>query len=119
MTGPDAAQVLAVLQAVDFTYADEYDLQEAIAAALTAAGLPAAREVPLGALRVDVLVGRIGVEVKIKGSPSDVVRQLQRYAHSDRIDELVLATTRSAHLAVPQTLAGKPVHVCPLWRAAR
>jgi hypothetical protein len=73
------------------------------------------REVAIGTgSRLDLLLGRIGIEVKVKGTPANVARQLQRYAGSDRVDALVLATTVHTHRAMPATLGGVPVHVAYL-----
>jgi alkanesulfonate monooxygenase SsuD/methylene tetrahydromethanopterin reductase-like flavin-dependent oxidoreductase (luciferase family) len=52
-------------------------------------------------------VGTAGIEVKIAGQPGRVVEQLRRYAEHDRIDELVLVTSRVRHQA-PGALNGKP-----------
>jgi hypothetical protein len=119
VTGPvptTAAAVAAAVEAFRYRYRDEADLQAAITAALASAGFPVAREVDLGPHgRIDLLVGRIGVEVKTDACSAAVVAgQLQRYARSDRVDALVLATTRVRHRSVPRTLHGTPVLVVPL-----
>lgn len=115
MSRPTAAEVAAVLAGHRFTFAGEGDLQAAIVAVLAVAGLPAVREVDLGRHgRIDVLVDRVGVEVKVAGAVAEVGRQLQRYAHSPRVDELVLATTRTRHRQLPPRLAGTPLVVVPL-----
>ena len=78
------------------------------------------REVPLSATdRIDFLIptedGGLGIEVKVDGSTSAVARQLQRYAESDRVTELLLLTTLRRHAPLDgTTLAGKPVHVLRL-----
>ena len=93
-----------------FSYANEYQLQEGLAAALSSRGWPVEREVRLGARdRIDLLVGSVGVEVKVAGKPDSVVRQLTRYAESDDIDALVLVTSRVRHLDLPALINGKPV----------
>jgi hypothetical protein len=112
---PTAADVAAVLAGHRFTFAGEDDLQAAIASVLALAGLPAVREVDLGRYgRIDVLVDRVGGEVKVAGAVAEVGRQLQRYAHSPRVEELVLATTRARHRQLPARLAGTPLLVVPL-----
>ena len=56
-----------------------------------------------------------GVEIKIKGSPSSVGRQLIRYAESKAIDQLILVTGRSQLGRLPVELLGKPLLVINLW----
>ena len=43
--------------------------------------------------RIDFLVGRVGVEVKIGQPRRQILRQLERYAGSDRLDELLLVSS--------------------------
>lgn len=95
-----------------FRYVDEDELQRGLAAALEADGFEIEREVILSPRdRIDILAGRVGIEVKVAGQAASVVRQLERYAESDRVDELVLVTSRVRHLAVPSEIGGKPVSV--------
>lgn len=95
-----------------YTTADERDLQDAIAEVLTGADVPFAREVRLsGRDRIDFLAARVGVEVKVAGRPTAVLRQLGRYAASGDVDALLLVTTRTAHRALPDTVGDKPLHV--------
>lgn len=124
-TAADVAEAVAgVLTGVRAVWHNEDQLQAVLTAALTAAGCDAVREVRLSrADRVDILAttpggARIGVEVKIAGDLLDVVRQLQRYAHSPDIDALVLATTRHLHREVPAELAGMPVRVAVITGGA-
>lgn len=115
MRRPTAADVAAVLTGHRFTFAGEEELQAVIAAVLQLAGLPVVREADLaGHGRIDLLVDQVGVEVKVDGSAAAVGRQLQRYARSPRVDELVLATTRARHRQLPPRLAGAPLVVVPL-----
>lgn len=124
-----ASDLVDALAAVSATVTDEYDLQCAIAAALTDAGHTVAREIRLtdGVSRVDVFIEGdtsvegtwwrgpgIAIEVKIAGSTSSVVRQLERYARCAEVGELILVTTRAKHHAVPRVLEGKPVYLVSL-----
>lgn len=48
----------------------------------------------------------IGIEVKVKGSPLQVGRQLERYASHPQIKHLVLITTRYTHGGLAGALDG-------------
>ena len=121
MTGPaalvDVAGVLARIREYRFLSSAEAELQALIARALTQEGIAFEREVDLGAAgRIDFLLPSCGagLEVKVQGSPTEVLRQLQRYAGVPAIAQLVLATTRARLRSMPPTLNGKPLHVLPL-----
>ena len=75
------------------------------------------REVRLSASdRIDALVGPqgVGVEFKVDGARSAVIRQLGRYAKSERVAALLLVTTRTKHLIEAPDVLGKPLVVCNL-----
>lgn len=103
--------ILDVLAAHRFSYASEDDLQQGLASALAAAGHLVEREVRLdNRSRIDLLVDRVGIEVKVAGKTRSVLSQLQRYAWSDRLDGLVLVTGCVRH-RFPPKLCGKPLEV--------
>ena len=110
-----AQQVAALLRTRIFTFTNEDELQWGLAQVLAEDGMSPRREVRLSpADRVDLLVGIIGgdlaIEVKIAGADGDVRRQLERYAGSDQVAELMLVTTLRRHLAaVGPTIGGKPL----------
>ncbi|MGH4017865.1 MAG: hypothetical protein ACRDT0_01200 [Pseudonocardiaceae bacterium] len=117
--GVRAAAVVAAIASHRFCYRAETQLQHGIAAALAAAGLPVRREVALSRTdRVDILVETVAVEVKVAGSATTVLRQLQRYAAHDLVCELVLVTTRAAHRALVPVVGGKPLHLLGIGGAA-
>lgn len=104
--------VCAALRGGRFRFADEDQLQEAVATALEPLGVQ--REVRLGARdRLDHLVdGGVAVEIKVAGPADSVRRQLERYALHDEVEALVLVTTRSRHAAfLPDQVGGKPLQV--------
>lgn len=110
-------EIVDVLHGSRFNYADEEQLQAGLTAALEASGHQVDREVRLdGHSRIDLLVGRVGVEVKVAGKPDAVERQLERYAHSPLIDAIVLVTTRVRHRP-PGQINGKPIVVVSLAAA--
>jgi hypothetical protein len=108
---------------------DEDQLQEWIHRTIVLAGIPTAvREVRLSdkRSRIDIMIppaadrvygvphDALGIEIKIKGSHADTLRQLQRYALCPEIGELVLITTKASHLGMPARLNGKPLTLIPL-----
>lgn len=99
-------RVLEVLAAGPLTYRHETDLQTAISVRLAAADIEHVREAQLGpGERIDLLTDDgVGIEVKVAGSWTSVVRQLLRYAHHDRVKALVLVTTQASHGQVPAEL---------------
>lgn len=98
-----------------FSLVNERALQEGLAAYFDGEGIEYIREVPVTKLdRLDFLIGNVGVEVKIDSSPSEVTRQLHRYAECPRVAEILLITSRARHAAVPRELRGKPVRVIVL-----
>lgn len=108
-------QVVAAVRARRFRHVHEDELQLGIAEVLAAAGLEAEREVRLSPRdRIDFLVGTVGVEVKVAGTAAAAKRQLERYAESDRVEELVLVTDRVQAGAQPATINGKPLRVVAL-----
>ena len=96
--------------------ANEATLQAQIAAALELAGLPFEREAWLSAReRIDFLVGPVGMEVKVKGGPTEIARQCARYCATGRISALVLATSR--RIGLPPELEGVPCRELNLARS--
>jgi hypothetical protein len=107
--------VAAAIRGYSFRYATEEALQAGLADALEATGFDVQREVRLDARsRLDLLVGRVAVEVKVAGSTRGVRAQLVRYLMSDAIDGVVLVTNRVRHLALPSAAFGKPIVVVDL-----
>lgn len=57
---------------------------------------------------IDFYLNGIGIEVKIKGSPKSIYRQLERYSNSEKINVLVLLTSKT--LGLPQQINNKPIY---------
>ncbi len=110
--------IATALQDLRHAPTDEKVLQAWIDAAFTRAGLLFEREVETGTGPVDFVLGTIAIEVKIKGSPVAITRQLLRYLQTGRFTEAILITTRA--LSLPATLATErgtfPLTVLPLWK---
>ncbi len=115
----NTASVVAAVRAQKYSYHDEAGLQAGVFTALETAGIPARREVRLSvADRVDVFVDGIAIEIKLAGSVTTVLGQLQRYAAYDAVSALVLVTTRARHRALPTGISGKPLTVVQVGGAA-
>src|SRR4051812_30355971 len=67
--------------------------------------------------RIDFFLpdSRIGVELKVQGSPTAVLRQLYRYTLSPTIDSLILVTARIRLAPLSSMLNGKPLFSAMLW----
>lgn len=111
MTSLPVDQTLSAIRGHLYRFANEDELQQGLAAALEAAGLDVAREVSVDARnRIDLMVGRIGIEVKVKGGVAEVNRQLCRYA--PHVDHLVLVTIKATHgQHLPDEIDGTPLTV--------
>ena len=92
----------------------EASLQKTIQELFIAHAIPHEREYALSpSERVDFYVCEesLAIEVKVKGSTSQVIRQLQRYALCPEVHSIMLVTTRLRHRAVPTHINRKPIHV--------
>lgn len=99
-----------LLRKYRFRFVTEKDLQDGIAAALDEAGILYSREKSLGKPdRPDFIVGTVAIEVKIKGSLADLLRQVSRYASHDEISAVLAVGTPHWLTRVPPTLVGKQV----------
>lgn len=108
--------IFALLSRLRLPLSDEKLLQETIAEAFDRAGILHLREDRLSDKDViDFTVGRIGIEVKIKGARRAIFNQVCRYAEHDRIKELILITNVAT--GFPAELNGKPVFVLNLAKA--
>lgn len=106
-----ARELAKLIESYRFDCSTEARLQEGLGNLFGEKQLSNRREVPLNQTdRIDfLLANRIGVEVKIQGSRSDLVRQLQRYAKSPMLNELVLVTSRVQLARLPDVIGGKRV----------
>ncbi len=103
-----------LLRQYSFAAASEATLHHAVHGVFLAGGIPVEPERILSARdRIDFYLpdSQLGIECKIDGSPSEVMRQLLRYTESPEIAGLILVTSRTKHRSIPPTLGGKPVRV--------
>lgn len=112
----DAESLADLIGSYTFTWYTEQQLQDGVERVFTTEGVPYTREARLTARdRPDFLAGDgVGVELKVKGGAIDALRQLQRYAGSPLVRELLLVTTTYRHADVPATIGGKPLRVLAL-----
>jgi hypothetical protein len=117
-TAEAVAALVAVLKGKRFCYNSERDLQDGMEDVFKAKGFQYERERELGPGDIVdfLLFGSVGVEVKIKGSPVEVARQLLRYAGRPEVAHIVLVTGKLSLGRLPEELLGKPVTVVALWR---
>ena len=94
-----------------FRFASEKDLQNGIEAILTQAGIPYHRETSLSAPnRPDFMIENgIALEVKIKGSLANLLRQANRYAQHEEVQSILIVGTPHWFSKIPSSLSGKPI----------
>lgn len=107
-----AEDVLHVLQAFRFRFSNERDLQDGIEYVLKRIAVPYEREKALGpADRPDfLLAGGLALEVKIQGTLSQALRQIDRYAHHADVNCILLVGTPGWFTRVPPSIGAKPVY---------
>ena len=110
-------RIITVIREHTFSLGHEKDTQEDMARVFKAIGLPMRREVEVAPGSVIDFLGAtgIGVEVKLKGSPRSIYRQLERYTASGAVKGIVLATNRA--MGLPETINGVPARVVSLGSA--
>jgi hypothetical protein len=110
-----AESVLDALRAMRPPFAPyEADLHQLVARRLEESGFAYQHEARLAAgCRIDYLVGDVGIEIKNgKPRPTELTRQLLRYAKCDCVQCLIVLTWRSVR--IPSVLLGKPVRTLTL-----
>ena len=114
LPSPDPESLISLIGSARLDLSTEGAVQRGLGRLLDEEGISYKAEVILAPSdRIDFLIGRVGVEVKIGHPRRAILRQLERYAGSDRIDALLLVSSApfpSAGFA----LNGKPVHIVSL-----
>jgi hypothetical protein len=109
-----ARRIVTAIQSSRINVSTEISAQNAIALALRNLGMEVTLEVPLGAgNRIDLMVGTVGVEVKIGGGRREIFDQLCRYAGRVEVEALVLATGAAWPSAMTEA-GGKPFFLASL-----
>jgi hypothetical protein len=112
----DINAVVAVLAGKRFPLENEIRTQAAISDVLRAKfGGLVDREAPAPGGRIDFRVADIGVEIKLKGQPASIYRQLDRYLESRDLAGIVLVTAKLMYL--PPMIRNKPCRVLNLGAA--
>lgn len=114
---PGMQAVLRVLAGQRFSLEDEKRTQNEIWSVLlaNAATRGVAREVRIAGGIIDFVVDSVGIEVKLKGQPASIARQLKGYAKEPALDGFVLVTAKP--VALGAKLGSKPIAVLDLARA--
>lgn len=111
----DAAQLAQLIYRTVYRFSGERALQDGIEILLKNRGIEYLREFSLSPRdRIDFMVGKIGIEIKVDSSASQVQRQLWRYAEDDRVSSLILVTTKMAHKQIAYEILEKPVIIVHL-----
>lgn len=110
-------RLVELLPRFSYRFADEIGLHEGIAQVLSNAGIAFEREHVGGPQdRFDFLIPvGIVIEVKTKGSLSEALRQIARYAARPDVAAVILVTTRFWGAGcLPAAIHGKPIHMVKL-----
>jgi len=107
----------SLLNQFSYRFGNEMQMQHDVEQVLITSGVPFDREAALGVDRIDFLVGDIGIECKVGGSPSAVLEQLVRYADHKAVSGLILLTSRHTHRFAATEINGKRFEA--LWVAGR
>jgi hypothetical protein len=108
-----------LLSRFKFSCQDEKSLQNGIETVLSCNEISYQRELHINKKdRPDfMLANGLAIEVKIKGSQSQFLRQASRYLLDDKITELILVGTPHWINSVPATLHNKPISKLRLLRS--
>jgi hypothetical protein len=107
----DMASITSALENKRFRFSSEVDLQEGIEIALLQACLPFEREKVLSSRdRPDFVVDQqFAIEIKIQGTLSQALRQINRYAEHAKIKAILVVGTPHWVHHIPDVVGGKPV----------
>ena len=107
----DTKQLVMELSRFRYHFNTETDLQDGVAAALRSLGVEFERESAISpGERPDFLVGQVAIEIKIKGSLADLLRQVSRYAKQPGISEIIVLGTPYWMSMLPDSIGRKPLY---------
>lgn len=109
-------RIATALESHAYRFANESQLHDAMAAVLEGIGVSCQREHVAGPRdRFDFLCdGGIVIEVKVKGSLPEAMRQVERYCALDAVQAVILVSTRQwagGRLRSDLAFHGKPVQM--------
>jgi hypothetical protein len=111
--------LVKLLKAYRYSVGSEDSFQESLEQVLVRHGITFLREHQLGPEygRIDFYLPdrKLGIELKVKGSPSQVLRQLHRYAQCPDIAVLILLTARARLAHAPANINGRQLFAVPVW----
>jgi hypothetical protein len=111
---PEAERLISLIGSARLDLSTEGAVQRGLGRLFEEEGIPYQAEVVLAPSdRIDFLIGPVGIEVKIGHPRRAILRQLERYARSDRIDTLLLVSSAPFPSAGFE-MGGKPVRVVNL-----
>ena len=110
------SHITSALENKRFRFTTEDELQQGIEIALTQAKLPFEREKILSLRdRPDFVVGQhFAIEIKIKGTLAQALRQINRYAEHTDIKEILVVGTPYWIPKLPASIGDKPVYAMRL-----
>jgi hypothetical protein len=112
-------QLISLIREHRYAIGSEIEFQNGMARVLESNALSVEREKDLGKEygRIDFYLpgANIGIELKVKGGPSEVIRQVHRYAQCPAINALILVTGRARLASLPDTINGKQIVKVTLW----
>lgn len=105
-------ELLGIIAGYQYAFSGERALADALEDVLVGAGLGPERELRLDERsRLDLFVDGIAIEVKVDSDAAEVYRQLRRYAAHERVEGIILVTSRVRHSWIPDEIDGVPVRV--------
>lgn len=113
----DVVGIADLVTQYSYRFASEAELQQAIGRVLEDYGLEVERERPVGPRdRLDLWLPRSGIaiEVKVAGSLTTAMRQVERYLQLPEVSGVVLAAARSWGRRGPLSDLPKPFALCYL-----
>lgn len=115
----DVLGLASILRGYRYNVGSECDFHRGVLDVLRESRIDCESEYDLGPGfgRIDLYLPRlrIGIELKVKESPSQILRQLHRYARCPVITSLLLITSRPRLNPLPLSVHGKRLVVLSVW----
>lgn len=107
----DTISLAELLSSYRYKYITETDLQNGIEEVLIKSGIAYKRELSLSTRdRPDFLIDEIAVEVKIKGTLSQLLRQITRYVSHKEVSTVLVVGTPAWLNQIPSHIDGKAIY---------